>query len=402
MTARSSSTQKFPPRSGTLHVLTLTPFYPQRGDDAQGCFVAEPLAWLARLGVSNTVRAVRPFYRRGAAGMDSVVSDSAGQTRWVRFFSLPGGWGLSSAGAFLFASLLPEIRRLHGAHPVDVIHAHAALPCGHTASLLSRELKMPFVVTVHGLDAFSTRQVGGYAGKWCARVSRSVYRSACSVICVSERVRDQVIEGVAAPVKTSVLYNGVDPEVFSPPEREPDAPVILSVGNLIPVKGHAVLLRAFSAIQSRFPGLSLEIVGDGPERSRLQRMVEEQGMAGKVHFRGRQSRLQVADAMRHATVFALPSRYEGLGCVYLEAMATGRPVIGCRGQGIEEVIEQGVNGCLIGADDVGELIETLTRLLQQAELRKKLGEAACQTIRRGYTSAEQAARLLRLYRECRK
>ena len=117
-----------------LHVLTLTPFYPVQEDDAQGCFVAEPLPWLAQLGVRNTVRAARPFYRRGSA------SDSVVPARWVSFFSLPGGWGLSSAGAFLFASLLPEIRRLHDSHPVDLIHAHSALPCGHAASLLSREL----------------------------------------------------------------------------------------------------------------------------------------------------------------------------------------------------------------------------------------------------------------------
>jgi teichuronic acid biosynthesis glycosyltransferase TuaC len=394
MSAGSSTVAKPSPPREPLHVLTLTPFYPLQGDDAQGCFVAEPLTWLARLGVENTVRLAQPFYRSGGAHNKSAVP-----ARTVRFFSLPGGWGLSSAGAFLFASLLPELRRLHAAHPVHLIHAHSALPCGHAASLLSRELKIPFVVTVHGLDAFSTRQVGGYAGTWCARVSRSVYRTACSVICVSEKVRDQVIEG-AAPVNTTVVYNGVDPQMFSPADGEPDAPVILSVGNLIPVKGHELLLRAFAAIQNQFPELSLEIIGDGPERARLQRLSNEQGVAGRVHFRGRQSRQQVAEAMRRPTIFALPSRYEGLGCVYLEAMAAAKPVVACLGQGIDEVIEQGVNGCLIRPDDLEDLIGILTRLLQQAEVRRKMGDAARQTILQGFTLGEQAARLFRLYREC--
>jgi teichuronic acid biosynthesis glycosyltransferase TuaC len=394
MSAGSSNVAKPSPPREPLHVLTLTPFYPVQGDDAQGCFVAEPLTWLARLGVENTVRLAQPFYRSGKADNESAVP-----ARTVRFFSFPGGWGLSSAGAFLFASLLPDLRRLHAAHPVHLIHAHSALPCGHAASLLSRELKIPFVVTVHGLDAFSTRQVGSYAGTWCARVSRSVYRSACSVICVSEKVRDQVIEG-AAPVKTTVLYNGVDPQMFSPADGEPDAPVILSVGNLIPVKGHELLLKAFAAIQNQFPQLSLEIIGDGPERARLQHLSNEQGLAGRVHFRGRQSRQQVADAMRRATIFALPSRYEGLGCVYIEAMAAAKPVIACLGQGIDEVIEQGVNGCLIRPDDLKDLIGILTRLLQQAEVRRKMGDAARRTILQGFTLGEQAARLFRLYREC--
>ena len=97
-----------------------------------------------------------------------------------------------------FCQSLSEIRRLHDSDPIHVIHAHSALPCGHAAWLLSQELEIPFVVTVHGLDAFSVRQVGGWAGRWCGRLSQSVYRSACSVICVSEKVRDQVIGGAAA------------------------------------------------------------------------------------------------------------------------------------------------------------------------------------------------------------
>jgi|KBSMisStaDraftv2_1062788.scaffolds.fasta_scaffold244217_2 glycosyltransferase involved in cell wall biosynthesis len=381
-----------------LHVLTLTPFYPVQGDDAQGCFVAEPLPWLEQLGVTNTVRAVRPFYRRGAA------SGTAFPAQWVSFFSFPGGWGLSSAGAFLFASLLPEIRRLHDSHPVDLIHAHSALPCGHAASLLSRELKIPFVVTVHGLDAFSIRQVEGRAGRWCAGISRSVYRSACRVICVSEKVRERVIAGAAGPVNTAVLYNGVDPQLFSPPESDAGAVTVLSVGNLIPIKGHDLLLRAFAAIQERLPestaALSLEIIGDGPERAHLEQLAQELGIGTKVHFRGRRSRREVADAMRRATIFALPSSYEGLGCVYLEAMSAGKSVIACQGQGIEEVIRPAVNGCLIAPDDLQGLTDTLATLLQQAELRRKIGEAARRTILKGFTLEQQAERLVTLYREC--
>jgi len=396
MIAAGSTIKELLTPQDPLHVLTLTPFYPVRGDDAQGCFVAEPLAELARMGVANTVRAVRPFYRGGAT-----VSDFGVPARWVRFFSLPGGRGLSSAGAFLFARLLPEVRRLHGSRPVHLIHAHSALPCGHAASLLSRELKIPFVVTVHGLDAFSSRQVEGRAGEWCARVSRSVYRSACTVICISEKVRDQVIEGVGPRVNATVVYNGVDPEMFSPADGEPVEPLILCVGNLIPIKGHELLLRAFAAIQDQFSRLSLEIIGEGPERPRLQKLADELGMADKVNFRGRQGRRQVADAMRRATVFALPSRYEGLGCVYLEAMSSGKPFIACRGQGIEEVVEQGVNGCLIGAGDLQELADTLTQLLQQPALRRKMGQAARRTILQGCSLGHQAARLFRLYEECR-
>jgi glycosyltransferase involved in cell wall biosynthesis len=173
---------------------------------------------------------------------------------------------------------------------------------------------------------------------------------------------------------------------------------------LIPIKGWNLLLRAFAAIQDRppaiSPALSLEIIGDGPERGRLQQLAQELGVAAKVHFRGRKSRREVAEAMQRATVFALPSRYEGLGCVYLEAMAAGKPVVACQGQGIEEVIRPAVNGCLVAPNDLQGLTDTLATLLQQAELRHKIGGAARRTILQGFTLQQQAERLIGLYREC--
>lgn len=380
-----------------LHVLTLTPFYPVKGDDAFGCFVAEPLPWLQKEHIRNSVMAVRPFYRKHAQ-----ASAEAFPAAPVHYCTVPGGFGLPFSGAALFAQVISRIRRLHQVEPVDLIHAHAALPCGHAASLLGRELGIPFVVTVHGLDAFSTRQVSGSAGKWCARLSQSVYRAARLVICVSEKVRSRVIEGAGNAVRATVLYNGVDPQMFSPSNQETQPDVILSVGDLIPIKGHELLLRAFALILDRFPRLSLEIIGDGPERPRLQRLARDQGTAGKVHFRGRQSRNQVAEAMRRAAIFALPSHFEGLGCVYLEAMSAGKPVIACQGQGIEEVIRPGINGCLLNGDgdEPGALANTLSSLLQQDQLRRSIGEAARQSILQEHTQALHATRLARLYREC--
>jgi teichuronic acid biosynthesis glycosyltransferase TuaC len=108
--------------------------------------------------------------------------------------------------------------------------------------------------------------------------------------------------------------------------------------------------------------------------------------------------------MRACSVFVLPSRYEGLGCVYLEAMACGKPVVACRGQGIEELIEHGKNGWLISdwvhADDaLDELIKGLSTLLGSPELCSRLGMAARETILRGLTLSDQAKRLAQIYSE---
>jgi teichuronic acid biosynthesis glycosyltransferase TuaC len=379
------------PSSSALHVLIITPFYPTAADDARGCFVSEPLPFLEKLGIEHTVLAVQSFYN-GPVTPD----ESAPTAHWIRYLPLPSGIGLPTAGVFLYASILSSVRSLVKRKPVHVIHAHSALPCGHAAALLSRELGIPFVVTVHGLDAFSTNQVRGSAGNWAKKISAWVYRKAATAICVSERVRSEVLQG-AAPVHAGVIYNGADPDRFSPGAEVGKS--ILSVGNLIPIKGHELLLRAIAALKDKHPDVTCDIVGDGPERARLVAVSQDLGIADKVRFLGRRSRTQVAEAMRNCTVFALPSRYEALGCVYLEAMAAEKAVIGCTGQGIEELIQQGVNGLLIEPGELNDLVRALSMLLDDEQMRRRMGRSARHTILHGFTLADQAARLSELYRE---
>jgi glycosyltransferase involved in cell wall biosynthesis len=378
-----------------VHVLSLTPFYPSKHDNAAGCFVAEPLAATAKAGVVNTVFAVQPFYRQ------RLRADSTGAPpQWLRYFSLPGGLGLPVAGAFLFARIVGRVRELKRLRQVDLVHAHAPLPCGHAAMLLNAELGLPYVVSVHGLDAFSTEQVKGRAGEWCRRISQRVYHSSRRVICISERVREQVLEGVGHGCRTSVVYNGVDPEMFSPGSETSSAEqLVLSVGNLIAIKGHDLLIRAVASLVPEFPELTLEIIGEGPERSRLMALAQQLQIPGRVLFLGRQSRHQVAAAMRRCMVFTLPSHYEGLGCVYLEAMSVGKPVIGCRGQGIAEIIQHGSNGFLVGPDNEKELALALAMLLRDPARRRNLGAAARDMILDRLTLAQQAEALVRIYRE---
>jgi teichuronic acid biosynthesis glycosyltransferase TuaC len=385
----------------SLQVLSLTPFFPSDRDDASGCFISEPLDLLAKAGIHNTVFAVQPAYRPRLRARASVVP-----VHWLRYWALPGGMGLPSAGAFLFARIVARVRELNRVQPIDLIHAHAPLPCGHAAMLLSRELNIPYVVSVHGLDAFSTEHVTGKSGEWCRRISQRVYRSASQVICVSEHVREQVLAGAGGNCRTAVVYNSVDAALFTPASEmtaalsDASSLMILSIGNLIPIKGHEQLIRAAAALASDFPSLRWEIIGDGPERRRLQVLANELHVADRVRFLGRQSRIQVADALQRCTIFVLPSRYEALGCVYLEAMSTGKPAIGCRNQGIAEVIQHGWNGLLVGPDNHEELTQAISTLLRDEPARRKMGTAARNTILDGFTLAHQSENLARVYREC--
>jgi teichuronic acid biosynthesis glycosyltransferase TuaC len=377
-----------------MHVLTLTPFYPTAADDASGCFIAESVGELQRQGIESSVISVYPMHHP-----DPGADLKAPPATWKKYFCLPGNPGLSTAGRFLHAALKSHVLQIHAQHPISVIHAHAALPCGQAAMLLARDLGIPFVVTVHGLDTYSTQQVPGWFGLRCSEVCERVYRAAARVICISEQVAARVREGLRGPAKVSVLYNGVDSSLFSPGDAAPPNSVILSVGNLIPIKGHELLLRSMAEITPAHPQVECRIIGDGSERVRLQDLARELRIDGRVHFLGRRSRAEVATAMNACSLFALPSWYEGLGNVYLEAMSAERPAIACRGQGIDEIIRHRENGWLIEPKNLSDLTAALRALLSDQLLRQKLGRNGRQTVLQGYTLAHQATRLRSIYRE---
>ena len=389
--------------SSKLHVLTLTPFYPSEDNEANGCFVAEPLRELQQHGVTNTVLAVDPIYHARRKENREYPAE------WIRYPQIPGTFGLSSSGRFLAPILVNKVRRLHQDFPVSLIHAHAALPCGYAAAYLSHRLGIPFIVTIHGLDVFNTCLRHGLAARWRYQASVKVYRNAGKIMCVSEKVRHLLTNAMGAEVAAEVIHNGADPFLFAPASFSPDlsgsgsaegsTPTILAVGSLSPVKGHELVLRALVRLKDSYPGLQCRFIGEGSEQARLAGLAKELGINERVHFLGRRSRAEVAAAMRECTVFALPSCYEGLGCVYLEAMACARPVIGCYGQGIDEVIQHKNNGWLVPVDGLEELTQGLEALLSSAELRAQIGHRARQTIVDKFTLARQAENLLKVYQD---
>ncbi len=375
------------------HVLTLTPFYPSAGEEVSGCFVAETLQQLKSQGVASSVIAVDSIYH------PSRRSSKQYPAEWIRYPQLPGNFGLSSAGRFLGATLLGRVRRLHQKSPVSVIHAHAALPCGDAAAFVSRRLGIPFVVTIHGLDVFNSCFQQGIAAAWRREVSVGVYRRARKVICISDKVRRLLEDAMGSEVRAEVVYNGTDPGLFSPGFEQNETLAILIVGNLLAGKGHELVLKALSRVKNSHPRLQCRLIGTGADRDRFAAVARNLGISDQVHFLGRRSRSEVAEAMRNCTVFVLPSRYEGLGCVYLEAMASGKPVVACRGQGIDEIIHHGSNGWLIPVDGLEELVQGLQVLLDDAELCTRIGQAARQTILDRLTLSHQAENLLKIYQE---
>src|SRR5260370_20693814 len=190
-----------------LHVLTLTPFFPSDQNEVSGCFIAEPIEQLKQFRVDSRVIAVSPIY------YPRKHPSSTAAAEWVRYLQVPGNLGLSSAGKLLYARLLGRVRKLHDAKPIDVIHAHAALPFGHAAALLSKRLNIPFVITLHGLDVFNTCFLSGSPAAWRRKVSVDVSRAARTVICISGEVQEGLKNGTNAETCSTVQHNRVKPIV---------------------------------------------------------------------------------------------------------------------------------------------------------------------------------------------
>jgi glycosyltransferase involved in cell wall biosynthesis len=254
-------------------------------------------------------------------------------------------------------AVLRSLRR-SGWRP-DVIHAHV-FEAGFPAVLLGRRLGCPVVVSEH-FTAFQRGLVRGAD----LRLARSCFRHADLVCPVSEDLRRQ-LETVQPRGRYRVVPNVVDTTVFHPPKaprasRQGRPLRLLNVASLDEKKRHADLLHALAAARARGLDAELEIVGEGRLDGMLRALSAELGLDGAVRFAGSRSPREVAERMRAADVFVLPSRFENLPVVLLEAMASGLPAIATAVGGVPEVVDEDA-GILVPAEDVGALAHALERI----------------------------------------
>jgi teichuronic acid biosynthesis glycosyltransferase TuaC len=174
---------------------------------------------------------------------------------------------------------------------------------------------------------------------------------------------------------------------------------LLTVASLLKQKGHRYVLEALSFLIKDYPDIIYEIIGEGPEKKRLQTLTNKLGLSKHVRFLGERPRPEVAEFMAGCDVFIMTSTDESFGIVYLEAMSQGKPVIGSRGQGIEDIIENGVNGFLVEPTDFKEIVLVLKRILDNETLRNKVGENARKRVRDNYTWERNAHRHAELYED---
>lgn len=320
--------------------------------------VVSPVAWtdeLRRGGLSGL-----GMGRRRTRELDGLT------VTYPRHFFVPR-LGRRWYGHFFQWSIARTVRRVVTDFQPDVIFAPWAYPDGWAAVRLGRSLGLPVVLQVHGsdiklLDAVPARRAP----------TREAVAAADAVVAVSEDLRREVIALGADKAKVTVIYDGVDPEVFHPGDRRrargergfnDNERVVLFVGNLVPVKAIDVLLRAVALVAKDLHNVRVVIIGEGPERGRLRALSVSLGISGQVDFRGAIAQPLLADWYRSADVFVLPSHSEGVPNVLLEASACGTPWIATSVGGIPEIADLGASR-LVPPNDPVTLAAALAASLQ--------------------------------------
>jgi len=284
---------------------------------------------------------------------------------------------------------------------VQIVHAHFG-PAGLMAVPLARALRVPLVVTFHGYDVTSFPLSSGYRQDY----PRVLFHAASALIAVSEFVRGRLNELGAPAEKLVTHYIGVPVEPFSPTmhRRSRVSPLrLVSVGRLFEGKGQDILLRAVSLLNGTGMEVSLTLVGDGGTRPRLEALARELRITRLVHFAGWQPPDAVAEMMRDAHVFVMPSVstgdgwVEGMGLAHLEAAASGLPVVASRSGGIPEGVLDGVTGFLVDEKDSEGLAQRISVLASDPHLRRRMGIAGRAMVEDRFNLAKQTARLEDLY-----
>lgn len=277
----------------------------------------------------------------------------------------------------------------------QIIFASWAYPDGWAAVELGHRAGLPVVVKVHGSDVLL---LGGRTAR--RRRTKEALTGADAVVAVSQDLAGHVAELGVPRERVHVIYNGIDTDLFrsGPPDRaraklrfgSDGEPLILYVGNLVPVKGLDILIDACGMLHRDGARFRCCLVGQGPLESRLRRKAARLGLQERIALLGPRPHTELPDWYQAATVFVLPSYSEGVPNVLLEAAACGTPFIASRVGGISE-IAHGDRDQLIPPGDARALAEAMRQALLAS------GRAVVPPVPRAQSWADSAEQLTQLF-----
>ncbi len=355
------------PAPGGLRLLTFSTLFPDSARPNHGVFVENRLRHLVATGeASSTVLAPVPWFpfsdpRFGEhaklAGVPAVEERHGLTVHHPRYLVIPKV-GMSVAPALLYLSARLALRRMDPAF--DAIDAHYVYPDGVAAVWLGAALGKPVVITARGSDV---TQLPDHA---LPRAQiRMALRRAAALIGVSAALCRRMVELGADPGKVTTLRNGVDTHAFHPVDRAAargrlglTRRTLISVGHLIERKRNHLTIAAMPML----PDTDFILVGDGPERGRLEAQARALGVAARVRFLGAQPHHALAEFYGAADAMVLASSREGWANVLLESMACGTPVVASDIPGNDEVVQAPAAGRIVAANTPEGIAAAVTAL----------------------------------------
>jgi glycosyltransferase involved in cell wall biosynthesis len=296
-------------------------------------------------------------------------------------------------GHLAYLPAAARIARLVEQEGFDAVHAAWAHFPGSVAYLVARLTGRPFSMSAHaGSDLYRTQ----------AFLAEKARRARFTAACVARNaVMLRALAGPAARVEC--VYHGVDLGRFDGAGRARDPePLLIAVGRLSRAKGFDLAVEALGVLARQGLAPRLVLVGDGPERPRLEALARSLGVEGQVAFTGALPQREVVGLYRRAWLLLAPSRVlasgrrDGIPNVTVEAMAMGVPVLGTAAGGLDEAVTPGENGALVGEDDPEALAGAIATLLADPAALDRLGERARARVRRDFDAERNFERLFAL------
>jgi glycosyltransferase involved in cell wall biosynthesis len=356
-----------------LRILAVTNLYPNAYRPLRATFNREEFRALARLHSVAVIAPIAwtdelPFRARNAAKLPRTrrVQLDGLSVDHPRYFYTPKilrNW----YGHFYRLSVKSAFERALVEFRPDLIYAHWAYPDGWAAIELGHAAGLPVLIKVHGSDILV---LASYRGR--RRRTLEALERADGIVAVSQDLARRMIEMGARAGKIHVVYSGIDKLAFRPGWRAEarrslalpaDIPIILFVGNLLPVKGLDVLVQACSHLKREGMRFSCLLIGQGPMRKRLESQITRLELQNEIRMLGPKPNAELADWYRAATLFALPSRSEGLPTVLRESAACGTPFVASRVGGIPEIAHL-VPSRLVDPEDARGLAQAIRELIE--------------------------------------
>jgi D-inositol-3-phosphate glycosyltransferase len=292
----------------------------------------------------------------------------------------------------------------------DIVHAHGHVyMASYMAGMVAKKLKKPFIVTQHNtfIDYKSFLNIVEQLNDMV--IGKSVLRHADRITTVSKETKKYVLRLGADKTKTSVIYNGVDTDLFRPANKNQsrkklglpnNRKIVLSVRRLVYKNGLDTLIESVPKVAQKHPDVLFVVAGKGPSRKLVEDRIKELGISQNIKLAGFVPDEQLPLYYDAADIFMLPSASgEGLPLVLLEAMACGVPVIATKVGGTPEIVNHMKNGVLVPPIDTEAMAEATSKLLSEEKLRTTIGEEARRNVENRFTWTENVRQLQEVYNE---